>query len=201
MFKASKDGMKDTGLSFLTTPYLGPAQLKEVALAEVNNTPDCLQWTFELKGEDDKGNDVSGIEHQHVEWAVNEQDDQESIQKKIDRIAYMTSTIVPEEKIQAIEAPNWKAYCHAIIELLQSHGYTQRQLEIKVLGNVYNGKARVRFPGYNSFIKGEGGKPLTLSPREREENAKYYAAQNAAPSEPTLDVGSMNVSDLYDAGF
>lgn len=199
MFQAKEEGMQDTGLNILTVPYLGPAKLSNVEVKEVGSVPNCLQFTFTLSGDDMEGNSVKGINHQHVEWAPNDNDDAETKQKKVDRIAYIAGRIVPEEKVLGIQATTWVDYCKAVINLLEDHAYSSRNLVIKVLGNVWQGKARVKFPGYNSFVTTEDGKPLTWSANELKQNQEYLSALGAKPTAATDDAVALD--DVEQAGF
>jgi len=200
-FQASKDGMKDTGMNYLAVPYLGPAKLSNVSLEKVGDVDNCIKFKFILEGEDIEGNNANGVEHEHVEWAPNDADPEDSTQKKVDRIAYIASRIVPEEKVEAVQATNWVDYCKAIIQLMEQHGYQTKDLVIKVLGNVWKDKVRVKFPGYNSFITTPDGKPLTLSPNEKKQNAEYLQAVASKPTSDPSDSNAASLTDVDEAGF
>jgi tRNA nucleotidyltransferase (CCA-adding enzyme) len=194
VFSPSKDGMKDTGMNILTMPYLGPAKLKSLELKEIGGVENCAQFTFHQLKEDIKGNNVSSLEHQHVEWTPSEQDAEESIQKKVDKVAYIASRYIDPEKLDAIQATNWKDYIKAVTALLEAHNYTQKQVYIKVLGNVWNNKPRVRFPGYKSFISTEEG-ILTFSAKEQKQNQEYLDALGSKPTEES------EIANIEEAGF
>jgi len=183
MFKASENATEGTGLSYLDTPYLGPAKAQKVELTEVNGTPDCFQITFgNLEGNDYKGNSVSSsTTFQHLEWAPSEGDADEDTQKKVDRIAYIAGRYAPKDRVEAVEATGWVEWCEAIIQLMRQHSFTDKQVYIKAMGSVWQGKPRVKFPGYRDFLSTEPN-DLSWSASERESNEEYFDALGSAPS-------------------
>ena len=196
MFKASENATEGTGLSYLDAPYLGPAKLKDVSLEEINNTPNTIKFVFgDLEGTDYRGNNVSSSTTlEHVEWGVDSSTSDEDIQKKVDRIAYIAGRFAPKDRVQSIEATDWVGYCEAIIQLLNQHNYQQKQVYIKAVGNVWQGNARVKFPGYRDFIAEEEGE-LSWSSSERQQNEEYYEALNSSPSPAGEDEVVDNVED------
>lgn len=196
MIKATQDGIKGSGFNFLTTPYLGPAKFVSLALEEINNTEDCAVFKFECLAVDVQGNNVKGLEHQHVEW--NPEEDEVRLQKNIDRVGYIVSHLVPSEEILSVSAPNWTAYIKKMIELITQHKSTSREdISIKVMGNTYN-KPKVNFPGYHAFIANKDSAPLTWSQSEIRENGKYLSGKGSEPTkmEKTGDLDHINDADF-----
>lgn len=198
MFKASENATEGTGLSYLDMPYCGPAKIRDVSIEEINNTPNCFKVTFgDLNGTDVKGNDIKpGTTHEHVEWKPDADTDDKKIQSRVDRIAYIAGKVAPKERVESISADSWDGYIAAVKELMEQAGYSSKQLYIKVLGNVYNGNARVRFPGYRDFLSEEAD--LGFSAREQAENEKYLEAI-AAPASGANESGV--VDNVEEAGF
>lgn len=182
-FKASDNATEDTSLSYLDVPYLGPCKLKEVKLEEINDTPNCYKAVFgELEGKDYSGKDVpSGTTHEHVEWAPNANDDDDSIQKKLDRIAYIAGRVAPKDAVKAVEGTDWESYVSAMIQLMKQHQHSQKQLFMKALGDVYKGNPKVKFPGYRAFLSNEEGQ-LSWTAKERASNEEYLEALKSPAS-------------------
>ena len=199
VFQSSKEGIKDTGFNILTVPYLGPAKFNKAEVAKIGSVDDCFVVSFDLLGTDIRDNDVSSLNHQHVEWAPNDQNDEDSIQAKVDRIAYIASTVVPDEKVVSVQATDWVDYCKAIIELMETYDYKSKEVEIKVIGNVYKGKTKVNFPGYRNFITTPDSKPLTFSASEQKKNEEYMKAVGSTPSSTNED--GVDIGDVDEAEF
>lgn len=198
MFKASKGATEGTGLSYLDMPYCGPCKIKDVSIEEINDTPNCWKVVFgDLDGTDVRSNELKpGTTHEHVEWAYDESDSDEKNQNKIDRIAYIAGKVAPKERVEAIQADNWEDYISAITQLMEQAGYSAKQLYMKAIGNVYKGKARVKFPGYRDFLSTEPD--LGFTAKEQASNEEYLAAM-AAPASNATDEGI--VEDVENAAF
>lgn len=203
MFKASKDGMSSTGFSILTTPYLGPVKFKGLERKEIATTENCAVFVFECQGVDVQGNSVKGLDYQEVVWAPNDTDDDESNQKKADKMSYIISHLLDlpideaQEKTSQVEGANWTQYVDNMIALLIEHNATEVEgVSIKVPGNTYN-KPKVKFPGYFAYIANQHTPPLTWSKGELDENSAYLQSQTAAPS----DAEASPIADIDDADF
>lgn len=202
MISASKEGIEGSGFNFLTTPYLGSAKFKSLTKEEINNTDDCAVFKFECLESDIQGNNVKGLEHQHVEW--NPADDEDKLQKKVDRLGYIIShligTTLEEGKsiVSSVSAPNWSAYVTEMIKLVNEHKSVDRtDLSIKIMGNTYS-KPKVNFPGYPAFMANKDSAPLTWSQSEIKENNAYLNGKSSAPTEMTV---TEEIADITDAEF
>lgn len=198
MFKASEGATEGTGLSYLDMPYCGPAKIKDISIEEINDTQNCWKVVFgDLTGEDVKGNTPKpGTTHEHVEWSPNESESDEKIQNKVDRVAYIAGKVAPKERVESIQAENWADYIKAVNQLMEQAAYSSKQLYIKAVGNVYNGKARVKFPGYRDFLSVDPD--LGFSAKEQASNDEYLEAM-ASPASPANE--QEVVEDVEQAAF
>lgn len=198
MFKASPEGTRETSTNYLNMPYLGSATVKDIKLEEINNTENCFVVYLETHGEDIKGNSVNGFIHNRTEWAPDENTDQEKVKKAIDRIAYFVAKFAPEEEVLAVEGTNWRDYCSKMIQLLNKYNAIGTEANIKVIGNVYNGKASVQTPKYPGWIYTDGSMPA-FSKSELAANREYLAALSATPT--STDEQSVDMDLIDEAGF
>lgn len=200
MFKASQDAAEGTGLSFLDIPYLGACNLVDVEITEINDTPNCFNATFGNLTDEAWDGDIpsQGTTHQHTEWAPSGQDDDKKVQNKVDRITYIASRVVPKEQALAVEGTDWASWLQAIVNLIKQSNHSDKQLYMKAPGNVYNGKTRVKFPGYRDFLSTQEGE-LSWSANEKAANEEYMQALRAPSS--TVEDDMVADPDVEEAGF
>lgn len=196
MIGATEEGLQESQYSsYLNTPFIGKASVKEFGLKEIAGQDNVFYIDFEVLGNDWLGQNVSGFVHSRIEFPPA---DDEKLQKAVDRIGYFAQKFAPKEEVMAVKGANWRDYCSKMIQLLRSHSVEGADANIKVIGNVYNGKARVQSPKYPGWISTDGS-PLVFSNKEIEANKEFLAAQKAAPSETTQD--SVAVDAIDEAGF
>lgn len=198
MFKATKEATTESSVNYLNKPYCGPAEVTNIELKEIAGSDNNFVVTFSLLGEDSEGKQVTGSIYNRTEWAPTADTADDKVQNAIGRIAYFAAKFVPEEEVLAVEGQNWRDYCSKIMQLLQKHEVTGKGANIKVIGNVYNGKARVGSPKYAGWIYTDGTMP-SFSNKELEANREYIEAKNAAPSEAAAS--NIPNADFGDAGF
>lgn len=196
MIGATKEGIQESQYAnYLNMPYIGPAVVSNYELTEIAGQDNVFSVEFELQGSDIKDQNVEGFIHSRLEF---EPEGDEKLQKAVDRIAYFAKKFAAEEDVMAIKGQNWRDYCSKMIQLLNAHNVKGAEATIKVIGNVYNGKARVQSPKYPGWISTDG-KPLVFSKKEMEANAEYLAALTAAPT-PTEE-SAVSVDLVDEAGF
>lgn len=86
---------------------------------------------------------------------------------------------------------SWEDFTTAAIELI-GDGYLGKKFQVKLLGNVYKGKASIVIPNYTGWIEPqESEKRLKFSPSEKKGNLEYKAfyetVQTSKPSAPSAD--------------
>lgn len=198
MFKATKEATTETSVNYLNKPYCGPAEVTNIELKEIAGSDNNFVVTFSLLGEDIEGRPVTGSIYNRTEWAPDANTAEDKVQNAVGRIAYFAAKFVPEEEVLAIEGQNWRDYCSKIMQLLTKYEVVGKGANIKVIGNVYNGKARVASPKYPGWIYTDGTMP-SFSNKEIDANREYMQAINSAPSEASAD--AIPNADFGDAGF
>ena len=197
MFQASANADQGTGLNLLDMPYIGPANIQKIEIAEVNDTPNCFSVEFgNFTGTDIQGGSQAGKIFNHTEWAPKDGESAEDTQKKIDRIVYICSKVAPKETLLAIQAANWVEYLNKVLVIVNQAQYVGKTVYIKAMGNVWEGKPRVKFPGYRSFISVEND--LTFSAKESAQNQEYITALTT-PSAAGAPAGA--TTSVENAGF
>lgn len=175
----------------LTQPYLGPAKLTSGGFAEVGKEVKypVIQFAFECLGAD-----VKGIQYEETIFEP-DADNDERIDKMRSRVAYILQYFCGEEMaLAAVNAAtsfeNLGVNVGKALERSEAV-WKEKVVQIKVLGSVYNGKARLGFPGYKGFIAdGESSAPLAWSRRELNDNAEYKAAIETPATEAEEVEGS-----------
>lgn len=123
--------------------------------------------------------------HQHTEYEI--ASDDPKVESKsanlFKRVGHIMSKFVPRATVDSFGGGDFKTLSNWVVNTLNPVKAGVK-VEIKVLGNVYNGEARSNFPGYPPFIARTGAsdyKPLAFSANENTENRKYAEFQNATP--------------------
>lgn len=197
MFKPSKEGIQETAENYLTMPYIGSGVITDIDLKEIAGQDNVLVTTFKLNGEDVTGKSVKGSTHGRLDFPPN-LDDPDKVKKAVDRIGYFAMKFAPEEEVLGVNGSNWRDYCSKIIQLLNKHEVIGAEVNIKVVGNVYNGKARVATPMYPGWIY-VGEELPSFSKSELESNAEYMQVINSVPDETTEN--AVNPELIDEAGF
>lgn len=183
MFGNTK-GKNTEGLSI---PALGPGIYSGYSLNKV-------ELTQTTKQDGSQGKDILVFHfdgpqgpHQYTEFDVDPTDAKaESKRDNMSvRITHIMTKFIPKDQADAIGGADFKSYAANVVAALNPAITSQvKTLEIKVLGNVYNGKATSNFPGYPPFIAKVGApdyKPLSFSDRERKANQEYNNFLSATP--------------------
>ena len=201
IFKASQEGIQERSTSYLNMPYLGSATIDSVELKEINKTEDCFVVSFTVHDTDVRGNSVRGYNHERVEWAPDENTDKEKVKKAVDRVAYFVTKFFPEEKqseILSIEGDSWRDYCLKMIQYLNNTTYIGKQVSIKVVGSVYEGKPSISTPKYPGWIYTDDQLP-SFSKKEMISNSEYIAALSSAPT--NTDVVNSELDNIDESVF
>jgi len=175
-----------------TQPYLGPMKLLSGGPSEVGREVKypVIQFTFELLGDDAKG-----LQHEHVIFEPQDSNDDERVDKMRTRVAYILKYFCGEEMALAAvnAATSFQGLATNVKKALErtEASWKTKTVTGKILGSVYNGKARLDFPGYLGFIADESsGSPLQWSRREIADNAAYKAALETPATEASEVEGS-----------
>lgn len=143
----------------------------------------------------------NGQAHQHTEWEILATDN--DAEKKADnlvlRIGHILRKFVSPEVVAANVATTWEQLTAWVMATLPQ-GFQTVSLDLKVLGNVYNGKATSAFPGYLPFVV-KSGDPLSFSAKETAANNEYYAFIAAKPDAEGAPSGTPAASAPVDTDF
>ena len=175
-------GTNYDGLSIASLPpgiYKG-YELKEVK-AERTTKADGTQGTQIITFLFDGPNGP----HQHTEYEVNDNDVAKKASKEANlfkRVAHIMTKYVSRTVVDAASFATFGELSTWVVTTLApvTKGI---KVDIKVMGNVYNGEAKSNFPGYPPFIARPDQpeyKPLFFSDRENAENNKYANHMNNA---------------------
>lgn len=175
----------------LTKPYLGPAKLLSGGFNEVGREIKypVIQFTFECLADD-----VKGVRYEETIFEPDAGED-EKIEKMMSRVGYILQYFAGEETtLAAVNAAqsfeNLGVNVGKALERTEDI-WKDKVVKIKVLGSVYNSKARLGFPGYKGFIAdSESAVPLVWSRRELSDIAEYLASLQAPPTESEEVEGS-----------
>ena len=123
--------------------------------------------------------------HQHTEYEVDDADATKKASKEANvfkRVAHIATKYVNRSVVDSANFNTFAELGQFIVNTL-SPVIKGVKVNIKVMGNVYNGEAKSSFAGYPPFISRPGAadyKPLFFSDRENAENAKYFNHVNSA---------------------
>lgn len=202
-FGTSKAEIQDSGnASYLSMPYLGEARLTSVVVEDIESKsgdlfPDVLKFQFKVLGEDVVGNDVKGQIVEKAEFPPREDDDQKKITNKTGRIGYIMKYFMPEEDVLINNANSWREFVDIVIKRFEKNsGYVDIPVKLKVVGNVYNGKANVQIPNYKGFLQGESSdSAITFSKNELSANREYIQVQTVP--DDNVEVVESDPDDLF----
>ena len=204
MFKATEEGIKETTTNYLNMPYLGPAQVESVKIADTKFDTDCFIVEFTLLGKDVLGNPVSGHTYSKIEKDPTDNEDPDRVSKAVNRVAYFVAKFFPDEKqgeILAIQGVNWKDFCRKMIQYLDQTQYIGKEVNIKVTGSISNkGNTMLSAPGYPGWIYTDGQMP-SFNKKELEGNNEYITALSAKPSIPQNDGSTTEVDSIGESVF
>lgn len=129
--------------------------------------------TFTFKGKYTKGASEYVGEYQHTEW---ETDDAKKATNLVKRVSHILDALgVPEEKILSNKTTTFDDYMAWVNDILIDHkpNLPKALVDIKIVGNVYNGKKTSGFTPYLGFICTSGTKELRFSSQEETANLQY----------------------------
>lgn len=179
---AAKAGTNYDGLNIPTLP---PGIYKNCKLIDMKKdvtTPSgggegtkILSWTAEAP---------EGL-HQHTEYDIKADDPKaqsksDSMTKRIGHLLRQFN--IPQATIDAMPVqPDFESYCNWVMATL-GQSYVGVTFELKVVGNVYNGKATSDIPGYIPYMASgnAGTKSLSFSASEVRQNQDYNTFQSSA---------------------
>lgn len=165
MFNVGSDTQGDSVLR-LQTPGIYKASLQSVEVKNIERkdgtiaAEKALVFSF---------NTTDGS-FQHIEYQPNDKSTDKSIENLKKRVKHIMLRFMSEEQTH-MTANNWDEYTAAIISKMNAAGYTEKDVWIKVIGNVYQGKANLQFPKYLGFISESDN--MQLSKAEVAGNAEW----------------------------
>lgn len=150
-----------------------------------NQIENPIIMTFLIRDED--GNKY---EHQAVEFAPTEQDEDKKTHNKVLRLVHIVSKVTGKKF--EINASDWEGVHKQVIDALTPHAGEGKSpiLWLKLVGNVYNKNANIQYPGYTGFInRDDEDKKPTMSRNEIAENNKYLAEVSKTQADEEEDEG------------
>lgn len=158
-----------------------------------------------------------GIHHIHTEWQPKgidpetpgedgrEPDSEEKVQNMFNRIGYMLKYFLGEElaeKVTNVEGETYPEIWDSLLKRVEAvvkqkaaaTGMFTKPIEIKIIGEVYQGDGRVNLTKYVGFLADqESGEALTFSKGEKAKNREYLmwkSIQDNAQKESSDDFDS-----------
>lgn len=175
----------------LSIPSLGPGLYSNYSLKEVKAEKTT-------KGDGTEGKNIITFlfdgpqgPHQHTEYEVETSDVkfQSKSENLSKRVTHIMSKFIPRAQADAVSGNTFEEYARNVANTLNVNVISQvKDLDIKVTGQVYNGKATAGFPGYPPFVARKSStdfKPLSLTDRERRDNEAYNNFLSASPDNDT----------------
>jgi len=180
------------GYNGLIDPYLGPMDVTNVQIAEINNKQN-LETVFTATDEEHKGQT-----HSHIIWEpepahpkFNEASFKKNMSKFLVHLLYRFSNEETDEDRQLwarqqIMADDWLSLCRQVIAAMESVNYKEKHdLLVKIPGSAYGqAKPRLRIPPWPFTTDDRSAGVLKWSTNDIKENNKYLAAINMPKDAP-----------------
>lgn len=138
--------------------------------------------------------------HQHTEYEVDDADATKKASKEANlfkRVAHIMTKYVNRTVVDSATFNTFGELSTWVVNTL-TPAIKGVKVNLKIMGNVYNGEARSAFAGYPPFIARPGAadyKPLFFSDRENAENNKYFNhVNNATPDREQSTASSTSAS-------
>lgn len=192
-------------LDGISIPSLAPGIYKDYELKEV-------KFDNTTKGDGTKGKQIITFlfdgpqgSHQHTEYEVDPNDAKAESKgaNLFKRVGHIMSKYVDKNLILSQKFTDFATLGNWVVNTLNPVK-TGVKVEIKVMGNVYNGEARAAFPGYPPFIARPGHaeyKSLAMTANENAENKKYHDHLNATPDTEQSTATSTSGGQAIDSDF
>lgn len=182
-FGASKSGNYDGGLSI---PSLPPGIYHDVELEKV-------EFTKSTKKDGENGKNILTFlfktpqgYYQRTEWEVlsEDKDAEKKAANLVKRVEHIMRQFVGVDVIESNPSTTFEQYGNWVVNILSPVIKGVKDLEIKIIGNVWNGKATSDFPNYVGFIARKMRKtykPLSFSAQEIAANKEYIDFISSRP--------------------
>jgi hypothetical protein len=139
-----------------------------------------------------------GLTFNHLEWQPRERDyesqngNDPEVKNQMKRLLHVLQRVTTVEKDDIRSHLNsayagesldeiWDSVRSTVNGLVTKFGNFDRDFEIKIVGNDYNG-GNLQFPRYPRFVRVVGDDPaLSFSDYEKQQNAKYMQLQQEEP--------------------
>lgn len=191
--------IEGNGYEGLSIASLEPGIYENVSLKEVK-----VEKTTKADGSEGKNIltflfSTSKGDHQHTEYEVDPTDIKavSKMQNLSKRVGHIMTKFVSEEVVKGIIANSFVEYATKVAQILNPVVNSVKDLEIKVVGNVYNGKATSGFPGYVPFISRKSSpsyKRLQFTANENGQNKQYSDFNNASPDNDNTSTATSTTS-------
>jgi len=130
-----------------------------------------------------KKEDETIYRHMHMELQPRESDEKSKTDNKVDRILYIVGKITQDNK--EITGDTWEEFTSNVVKELEpfvNEKENRPELFLKLVGNVYNGRANLQIPGYKGFLERvDSGSMPTVSKSEDQKNQEYLNFGSGSP--------------------
>ncbi len=207
MFGA-KEGTNLEGFSIPSLPWGIYEGVELVEVKKENTTKkdgtsgkDILTFLFKTS---------DGRMHQHTEYGVapDEAKAAEKAEQMSTRIGHILTKFIARETVNAIQGATFNEYAQNVINTLGEAHKGVKDLDLKIVGNVYQGEAKTQIPMFPPFIARKSRsdyKSLSFDAYANNENAKYdkhFAAKPDADGAASNTTSSTGAGDVkVDADF
>lgn len=199
---------KGTNYEGLSIPSLSPG-IHEVELIDVKK-----EKTTRATGEQGKTiltftyKKADGTMHQHTEYDVlpTDKDAEKKAKEMTTRVGHVMTKFISKDIVDANASTTFEAYADWVIASLGGSFKGVKDLELKIVGNVYEGKATTQVPLFPPFLARKSSptyKGLAFDAYQNGQNAKYAAFHNATPDAESGNTASSTTSSgaRIDADF
>lgn len=186
------EAVKNDGSTYPAIKEPGVHEVKLVSVTNesyTTNNDKYLENPLQLEFYKKEGETI--YRHNHMELQPREEDEESKVNNKIDRILYIVGKITGQDK--NVQGETWKDFTDKVVSELKPYVENKSkrpELYLKLIGNVYNGRANLQIPGYKGFLeRKDSGKMPTVSQKEQERNKEYINFNSGTPDkEESSDV-------------
>ncbi len=176
-------------------PVIAKANPTEIGPTTVGEDPEYPVITMDWILQDPEH---VGLTFNHLEWQPRERDYESQngsdpeVKNQMKRLLHVLQRVTTVEKDDIRSHLNssyagdsldeiWDSVRSTVNGLVTKFGNFDRDFEIKIVGNDYNG-GNLQFPRYPSFVRVVGEDPaLSFNDYEKKQNAKYMQLQQETP--------------------
>jgi len=190
---------KGTNYEGLSIPSLEPG-IHSVELVEVKK-----EKTTKASGEEGRTiltflyKTPEGLMHQQTEYDVlpTDKEPEKKADQMVARVGHIMTKFISRDIVDANSATDFNSYADWVVASLGSAYKGIKDLELKIVGNVYDGKASTQiplFPPYLARKSATGYKPLSFDAYQNKQNSTYNNFMNAKPDTEHNNVTSSSTA-------